>query len=428
MKRLLFISGAPPLPTNNGQRLRIWSLLRAFAQEGYEIHFLTFVPPEEMESYAGDLAEVCCTADAVPLTLASWSSGGHYGSRLSGLFSPVPYGVERFRSPEMARRIAMRLREPFSAVIAASVYVAVNLPDWMEPPLIMDDDNIEHMILKRCLDGERNPARWAYIWLEWRKLRRWERSVCSRAALVMLCSENDRSLMREMCREPLVAMVPNVIDVDSYDPAPQSAHTTVLYLGSMDWFPNRDAVEFFVGAILPELRKRVPHVRFVVTFSPEHAPPAGFRERFARTPNVEFVPTHDVRRTIAEAAVFVVSLRIGSGTRFKILEAGAMGKPIVSTRVGAEGLDFTSGEEILLEDDPASFATAVATLLGDEAMRTRLGRAARRRVEKQYDFAAMRSALSDAIAQLDALGSVSTRSDAELRVKSVACSSQGGSS
>jgi glycosyltransferase involved in cell wall biosynthesis len=126
--------------------------------------------------------------------------------------------------------------------------------------------------------------------------------------------------------------------------------------------------------------------------------------------------------------VFVVSLRIGSGTRFKILEAGAMGKPIVSTRVGAEGLDFTSGEEILLEDDPASFATAVATLLGDEAMRTRLGRAARRRVEKQYDFAAMRSALSDAIAQLDALGSVSTRSDAELRVKSVACSSQGGSS
>jgi glycosyltransferase involved in cell wall biosynthesis len=418
MKRLLFISVAPPLPANNGQRMRIWSLLRALAQDGYEIHLLTFARPEEIESYAGELAQVCQTTEAVPLTLPSWSSGGNYLSRVRGLFSSNPFGVGRFRSPEMARRIEARLLEPFSAVIADSVYSAVNLPERIGPPLIMDDNNIEHMILKRYLLQDRNPLRWPYIWLEWWKLRRWERLVCSRSALVMLCSENDRSLMWEMCPEPLVMMVPNIIDVDTYKPAPPCENTTVLYLGSMDWFPNRDAVEFFATEILPELRKKVPNVRFVVTFSPEHAPPESYRERFARTPNLELAPTNDVRREIADAAVFVVPLRIGSGTRFKILEAGAMAKPIVSTRVGAEGLDFRNGEEIVLEDDPSAFAGAVANLLGDREMRTRLGLGARQRVEEQYDFAVLRTRLADALARLEARSGLSPSADLEeLRLK-----------
>lgn len=431
MKRLLFISVAPPLPANNGQRMRIWSLLRALSQEGYEIHLLTFARPEELESYAGDLGEVCQTTEAVPLALPSWSSGGNYLGRARGLFSSKPFGVERFRSPEMAGRIAARLREPFSAVIADSVYAAINLTSRMQLPLILDDNNIEHMILKRYLRQELNPIRAAYIWLEWWKLRRWEQSVASRSDLVMLCSENDCALMQKMCPEPLVVMVPNIIDVDHYHSAPKSENATVLYLGSMDWFPNRDAVDFFVAEILPELRKRIPQVRFAVTFSPEHAPPESYRERLARLPNVEFVPTNDVRKEVADAAVFVVPLRIGSGTRFKILEGGALAKAIVSTRVGAEGLDFCNREEILLEDEPAAFAAAVANLLADPAQRERLGLRARRRVEEQYDFAALRSALHDALARLSA-GSVLSpgRTPDELRLKAaipVWDSNQGGS-
>jgi len=320
---------------------------------------------------------------------------------MQGLVSRKPYGVDRFRSKAMANRIVERLRENFHAVIADSVYAVVNLPDTLPVPLILDNNNIEHMILKRYLVRERNPLRRAYAWIEWRRLQRWEKAACIRSALVTLCSETDRALMQEMCPAVRTAMAPNIIDVDNYRATPPCDNTTVLYLGSMDWFPNRDAVKTFIREVLPELRRIIPDVNFAITYSPEHAPATQFRERLSRIPNVQFVPTGDVRAEVAKAAVFVVPLRIGSGTRFKILEAGAMAKPIVSTRVGAEGLDFVNGDEILLEDNLKEFAHAVAKLLNDPSQRSRLGEGARQRVELQYDFAVLRTTIGHALACLD---------------------------
>ena len=401
MERFLFLAVTLPLPANNGQRMRIWSLLRALASEGREIHLLTFAQPEELAAWAGPLREVCHSVEAIPLSVPSWSAGGNHMRRVQGLFSSRPYGVERFRSKAMANRIMERLREDFDAVIADSVYAVVNLPDALPVPLILDDNNIEHMILKRYLVQERNPLRRAYAWIEWRRLQWWEKAACVRSALVILCSDTDRALMQEMCPAVPTAMAPNIIDVDNYRATPPCDNTTVLYLGSMDWFPNRHAVETFVSEVLPELRRIIPNVNFAITYSPEHAPAAGFRERLARIPNVQFVPTGDVRAEVAKAAVFVVPLRIGSGTRFKILEAGAMAKPIVSTRLGAEGLDFANGDEILLEDDLKEFARAVAKLLKDPSQRSRLGEGARHRVEQQYDFATLRTTIGRALARLD---------------------------
>jgi glycosyltransferase involved in cell wall biosynthesis len=166
----------------------------------------------------------------------------------------------------------------------------------------------------------------------------------------------------------------------------------------MDWYPNRDAVEFFVSAILPRLRAAVPEARFVVG---GRNPSDEFRRRFAATPGIEFTGTvPDMRAEIAKAAVCVVPLRIGSGTRLKILEAAAMAKPVVSTRVGAEGLDFVDGKEIVLADEPKAFAGAVADLLRDASRRRELGQAARRRVEKCYSFPVLRTAVRAAFAGL----------------------------
>jgi len=171
----------------------------------------------------------------------------------------------------------------------------------------------------------------------------------------------------------------------------------VLYMGGMDWFPNRDAVEFFVTQILPELRVLAPEARFVVA---GRNPPAEFVRRFAAS-GITFTGTvPDMRPEIARAAVCVVPLRIGSGTRLKILEAGAMGKPIVSTSIGAEGLDLIKGTEIILEDQPRAFAKAVADLLRDASRRRALGEEARRWVESRYSFPVLRSAVREALAKL----------------------------
>ncbi|MBK5295255.1 MAG: glycosyltransferase, partial [Acidobacteriia bacterium] len=174
-----------------------------------------------------------------------------------------------------------------------------------------------------------------------------------------------------------------------------------LYTGGMDWYPNRDAVKYFVDQVFPTLRQQAPGARFVVA---GRNPSDEFRREFAGMADVVFTGTvPDMRAEIAKAQVCVVPLRIGSGTRLKILEAAAISKPIVSTSLGAEGLEFRNGSEILIADDAQSFAHATAALLRDPARRAQFGAAARRRVQERYSLAALAAALRTAFGQVPAL-------------------------
>jgi glycosyltransferase involved in cell wall biosynthesis len=399
--RLLFISLDLPLPANNGHRMRIWALLRALAAEGHETDLLTFGDPGAMELNNRQLREVCRGVDVVRLERVNWSENGNYFYRLRAAFSATPFGVRRFKSKEMRARLVGKLQtRDFDAVLSETPYPLINFPSLVPIPLIFDDQNVEHVLIKRYLTREQNAAKRAYARLEWRKLRKWERAVCSRASLVMVCSEHDRSQIKELCPDRSVAVVPNIIDVDAYSLSPRGDAFTVLYLGGLDWHPNRDAVEFFASAILPGLARLIPGVKFVAAFSPDHAPPVEFRQRLAKIPQLHFAQMQDARAEIAKASVFVVPIQIGSGTRFKILEAAAMGKPIVSTTVGAEGLGFVNQDEILLADKPEVFARSVASLLTNESRRIALGQAARRRVEQQYSFPVLREAVREALSEL----------------------------
>jgi len=345
------------------------------------------------------LRQICRTVEVVQHALTSLSSGTDYLRRLRALPSALPYAAVRFRSEAMQGRVRAWLRDKkIDAVLCETPYPLINFPPSLPVPLIVNTHNIEHVLLERYLAYERNPAKRAYAWLEFRKLRRWEQYACSRASLVMVCSEHDRSAMKQLCPGEPVAVAPNVIDVDSYNPTSHSKESTVLFVGGMDWYPNRDAVKFFVSAILPLLRQLVPGVRFVVA---GRNPSPGFRRQFSAHPQVEFTGTvPDMRPVIAEAAVCVVPLRIGSGTRLKILEQAAMQKPIVSTRLGAEGLGLVEGKEILFADDSQAFAQAVAGLLTEPSRCRALGRAARLRVERQYSLPVLRMAVRRALAEM----------------------------
>ena len=397
---LLFLSFAFPLPANNGHRMRTWSILEALAAEGHEVTLLTFGQPREADGYDIALRKVCREIEIVPLVLESPSSTPNHLGRLVGLFFAQPYAVRRFASSEMQARIRKFLaRGSFDAVLCDTVYSAVNLSDT-HVPVILNCHNVEHVILERYVALERNPVKWLYAWSEIRKLRKWEKGNCRRTAIGMACSENDRQLLSSLCPGLCAMVVPNVVDFDRYAPREDDNPSTILFQGAMDWFPNRDAVTFFVARMLPVIKQSVPHIRFVVA---GRNPPPAFVSKFAGVSGIEFtgnVP--DMRTEIAKAAVCIVPLRIGSGTRLKILEAAAMAKPVVSTRIGAEGLNFADGEEIVLADEPRVFARAIVDLLADPARRWTIGLAARRRVEAQYSMSALRSALRTALAQLPA--------------------------
>jgi glycosyltransferase involved in cell wall biosynthesis len=397
--RILYVSIAYPLPANNGSKMRLWAVLRAMASVGHQVTLAAFAEPEEVDGTEQELQMVCKDSDIVPLHYARLSGGGSYLSRLRAIFSSLPFTIDRFRSDDMRLRLERRVRDrSFDVVICDNAYSAINLPASASP-IVMNSQNVEYLILQRYAEQEKNPLKALYARLEATKLRRFEAVMYRRAACGMACSTVDAALVRQLCPGLKVFVAPNVVDVREYEIEAKEDPLAIVHQGGMDWFPNRDALEYFVRQIFPLVQKEVPGVRLIAA---GRNPTPEFRARFGDVTALEFTGTlPDLRPVIAKAAVTVVPLRIGSGTRLKILESGAMRKAIVSTSIGAEGLDFEPGKEILIADTPAIFARDVIELLRDPARRKMLGEAARNRVLQDYDRTALERSIMNALESLE---------------------------
>jgi glycosyltransferase involved in cell wall biosynthesis len=393
--RILFVALDVPYPADRGQRMRTWAILQALSAEGHDISLVSFCPPEDMDRDGSEMARVCAHVDLVPAPVAGGARLRGQLGRLRGVLSAVPYGAWRFRSAALQEHVRSRLRDvQFDLVVWDDTYNLENLRDISGVPVVLNNHDIVQIIWRRYLDVERQPLKRAYAANELRKLRRWEAAAYGRVKSVWAVSRHDAELLEQMCPGMPVTVVPNAVDVHSYKVTATDDGVGVLFIGGMDWFPNRDAVEFFAGSVLPELRARVPAARFRVVGRP---PDDRLRRRLEAS-GVSFLGrVDDIRPAVSAAAVSVVPLRIGSGTRLKILEAAALGKAMVSTRLGAEGLTFADGSEIVLADEPPALAAAVADLLERPAARAAMGAAARRRVEEEYSFEALRSALRKAL-------------------------------
>ena len=397
--RILYASMMLPFPPTFGKRMEIWTCLRALAAEGHEVTLLSFRDADQTDVDLSALSNVCKEVDVVPLQIAGGSTAAAYLKRLAAMVAVDPYDAVRYRSSEFAHRIEYHLaRRHFDAVICGEVFMLQNMPASPAVPVILKKDHIATTIFSRHARYEQNLLKKCYCFLEWLKTSHWEKMVCRRATAIMACSELERLVLRRLCPGISVTVAPNVVDIDAYAPGEDEEAYTVLYSGLLDWSPNQDAAWFFIRSILPLLRQMVPQVKFLVA---GRSSSGSFRRRVSGIPGVEFLGTvPDMRPVLRRAAVCVVPLRIGSGTRFKILEAGAMGRPVVSTRIGAEGLDFADGTEIMLEDEPERFARAVAGLLEDPPRRRAIGLAAHRRIRDSYSFPVLCAAIRETLALL----------------------------
>ncbi len=433
--KILHLAIVPPAPTTNGHRIRCRSLVCALAKEGHRVSLLSYAAPEEIASPSPELAELYDDVQLLPEP-----RGNQIAGRLKSLFSRRPYGAGRFTTPAMCAAVRDKLAQGFDAILCEDIYMAGNvnngcrpsavglrpdklgsngLPSGQEPmadgrepllsgreltaesrrlPLLLNKHDITYRIVDQFVRGEWNWLKKLYGRIEYYKIRRLELAVCGSVSAVLACSEWDKELLARDCPAANIAVLPNVVDVEAYTPATEDDGETVLFAGAMDWLPNQDGAEFFIRDILPKLRQLTAGMHFVVA---GRNPPPEMLRRYGDIPDVHFTGTvRDIRSVIATAAVCAVSLRIGSGTRMKILEAGAMGKAVVSTTLGAEGLGMRHGEEILLADDPRDFAEAVASLLKDPALRRRLGHAARKRVERDYSLAVLQSRIAETLVPL----------------------------
>jgi glycosyltransferase involved in cell wall biosynthesis len=246
---------------------------------------------------------------------------------------------------------------------------------------------VEAAIWARHAQVARSFVMRAYMREQWRRMRAFEQRECRRFDHVIAVSELDRDTFRDGYGLTTVSAIPTGVDVDFFRPSftTVKAPTEIVFVGSMDWMPNSDAVTWFCTDILPLVRDQIPDVQLTIV---GRDPRPDVQELAARIPGVAVTGTvPDVRPYLERSAIVIVPLRVGGGTRLKIFEAMAMEKAIVSTRIGAEGLPVRDEVELLLADDAPSFATAVVRLLQDHATARRLGETAAARVRGDFGWA-----------------------------------------
>jgi len=400
-RRILFLTPQLPYPPQQGTAIRNFNLLAHIARH-YTVDLVTFLQPDDELSPDSPLHQLCQSIVTVPSPQRSL-----YQRLRTTLTSPLPDMALRLESPQMWRRLGELLSTRAYDVIqtegiemaAYGLAVAgVRLTPGAStiesqrprPRVVFDDHNAEYVLQQRAFQTDlRRLRRWAaaaYSLIQWQKLRRYERSVCQNADAVAAVSDVDAAALKRLVPGLQPVVIPNGVDLSLYAPDRVQpldlGPSALVFTGKMDFRPNVDAVQWFVP-ILARVREVVPEARFFVVGQKPHARLFPLRSH----PAVEitgWVP--DTRPYIAGAAVYVIPLRVGGGTRLKVLEAMALGRAIVSTRLGVEGFDVADGRELRMADTPEDFAQVVIELLHDKEQRDRLGAAARAFVESRYGW------------------------------------------
>ena len=384
--KLLFLTPQLPHPPRQGTALRNWGLISHLASRGHEISLLSF--DEDDVATTPELARACVRIVRVRVPPRSGRD------RLRTLLtSPLPDMAWRLWAEEFRAALTGMLREAQPDVLQIE---GIELARYaLEsgaalPRIVFDDHNCEHLLQRRAfLSDLRRPLRWhgaAYSFVQQRRLRTFERHILQRADDTLCVSQQDQRLLRALAPRARVHVVCNGIDLAEYTVCDADAVPTLVFTGKMDFRSNIDAVLWFVREVLPEVARAVPDVRLLLVGQK----PGARLDVLRSDPRITITgAVPQVQPYIAQASVYVAPLLAGGGTRFKLLEAMAMGKAVVSTCLGAEGFEVESGREMVLADAPRDFAQAVIALLRDPVQRCALGVRAREFVARSYDWSAI---------------------------------------
>jgi len=379
--KILILDEEFPFPLNSGGRIRGFNLASRLARTN-EVSYFAY-GKNDSPGYRA-FKEAGLRPIAVDHSLRRKSGPVFYIKLLANLFSDLPYVVTSHYSHDFAVRLKQEIKanKPDLLYCAWSPYASF-FQEIGSVKKVIGTHNIEATIWKRYYENESNPLKKWYIGGQYRKMLRFEKSVFGRADGVTAVSCEEADQIRQM-GDTRVELVDNGVDPEFFAPGEITEKSNrLVFTGSMDWRPNQDAVFYFAHEIMPALRDTRPDLKavFVGRNPPPHV------KALAETPGIEITGTvDDVRSYISEAAVYIVPLRIGGGSRLKILEALAMKKAVVSTAVGAEGLEVTDNEQLLVARDTEEFVQKTVRLLDDHDLRERLGSNGRALVERRYGW------------------------------------------
>jgi sugar transferase (PEP-CTERM/EpsH1 system associated) len=380
---ILFIAPRLPWPADTGGKIRTLNIIKQFLKfASLRLVCFSFEKgddkwKEEMEKLGAQVTLVSARENS--LLRKAWNIN----------FEALPHSVIKYHSPQMHKVLKDLIAgEPFDAVHIDHLHMAQFAGSINGLPCYLDEHNVEYKILERCCDIETSGMKKGIYRKQALKMKLYETKIIMEFKGVFACSPDDKKILNGLNpRSVPLYLMPNGVDID-YFKAPDSQEDgeveALVFTGSLDWLPNDDAVSYFCGKILPLIWQKKDSVKlYVVGKSPSAMIKklAGRDSRVIVTGRVD-----DVRPYVRPAKAFIVPLRIGGGTRLKILEAMSMSKAVVSTSIGAEGIEYTDGKNILIGDNPQDFADKVLGLMDDGLKSRQIGAEGRKLVCGKYDW------------------------------------------
>jgi polysaccharide biosynthesis protein PslH len=393
--KILWVKAGGLVPPDTGGKIRSYNILRELARQ-HSVTFFSFYAAHDGDVHS-DLKNIFERVVCLRLRLPAPKSLAELCDYILGSLSPQPYNITKYCRPEVRSALRTLLQRENYDVIVCDFLVAAGVVPWDWPtPKVIFTHNVEAAIWRRHYEVATNPIWKAISWQEWRKMEAAERRYLRLADHVLTVSETDRDAFASFLETGKLTVIPTGVDVDYFQPMPAAERAnSLVFTGLMDWLPNEDGVLYFVDAILPLIQQQCPEVSLEVV----GRRPSGKLQALAeRNKSVRLTGwVEDIRPFVAHSAICIVPLRIGGGTRLKIFEAMAMGKAVVSTSVGAEGLPVRHGESILLADTADDFARSVVSLLRDSNQRKRLGGSARVLVQERYSWSKVAESFAHAL-------------------------------
>ena len=411
-RSILFLCQTLPYPPDGGVWIRTYNLLRVLARH-FDVTMFCFeralspgdgyaADPRASLEALGELGPV--EAFAIPQRHSRVRfAADHLRSLLTGrVFTHYLYD-----SAAMRARVRQAMGSgAFDLVHVDSLDLSAYLPLFQGLPVACTHHNVESALLDRRARADRSPAVRRYAAHQARLMEATEREWCARVALNVVVSEVDAEALRCLAPQGRYVVVPNGVDVHAFRPGAEQPGGGLVFTGGANWFPNRDALEHFCRDTLPILRRKRPDLRVTWVGAARDED----RRRYRQEHGVELTGyVDDIRPFVHAAECFIVPLRLGGGSRLKILDAWALGKAVVSTSVGCEGLAAEDGHNIRVADGGPAFAAAIESVLDDAGLRARLGQAARATVERSYAWEIVGGRLVEAYDEmLDGASKVAT--------------------
>jgi len=380
---ILFLSTKAPLPTNDGHSLRTYNLLKEIARV-HNVHLLSFTKFEEEFDYIDNVKELCKSVSYFKLE-ENISQLSMMWTLAVSIMHRHPFVALKYYKKDMENMIRLILqRERIDIVHVDILPMCVYLSLFKTIPTILNAHNAESILFRKQVDNETHQIKKMYLESQIRKLDLFERKVVDQVDHILTCSQEDQKIFESFnCKTP-IEIIPNGVDTNFFRSKSDSIEEDkkIVFVGGLNWFPNFDGLKWFDKEILPYVRQKYPDicVHVIGRYDKKNIVWEN-RENFYMEGFVQ-----DIRPYLQMASVVVVPLRVGGGTRLKILDSMGMSKAIVSTSIGAEGLGAINGVNILLRDSAEDFAKGIIELIERKERRQLIKAAARAFVEQNYQW------------------------------------------